>query len=337
MTAERSKAADVFLATSGWGDGKRVTLAGDASFRRYDRVTRDDGTVAVLMDAPPPQEDVRPFVGIAQHLTNLGLSAPRVLAQDPEQGFLLLEDLGDDTYTRLLAAGYNERDLYALATDALIHLHSTPADSACPRGVIDYGEERLLEEVDRLNTWYFPLLGREAPDGEIRTTYLDIWRAILPQAWRAPSSLVLFDYHVDNLLLLADRTGVAMCGLLDFQDAVRGPVTYDLMSLLEDARRDIAPDLVDEMIARYRIAFPGISDEDFSASWAVMAAQRHMRVIGTFARLKLRDGKPHYLKHMPRLWAYMDKCLAHPVLADLKAWLDVHVPAELRHVPESAL
>ncbi len=336
MTQNRSAAADAFLALAGWQESTRRPLAGDASFRHYDRVTRDDGTVAVLMDAPPPQEDVRPFVAIAEHLTGLGLSAPRILARDEDEGFLLLEDLGDDTYTRLLSAGHDERDLYALATDALIHLHRTPESNACPPGVTDYGEARLLEEVDRLNAWYLPLVGHDAPPNDVHEEYLNIWRAVLPQAWRVPASLVLFDYHVDNLLLMPERDGVAACGLLDFQDAVRGPVTYDLMSLLEDARRDIAPDLVTEMIARYRAAFPDITDDDFSASWAVMAAQRHTRVIGTFARLKLRDGKSHYLVHMPRLWAYMDRCLSHPVLADLKTWLDTHVPPDLRQVPGDA-
>jgi aminoglycoside/choline kinase family phosphotransferase len=334
MTADRTQAIGAFLAAAGWGGTARATLAGDASFRRYDRVTHADGTGAVLMDAPPPHEDVRPFIAVAEHLTELGLSAPRILARDVEQGFLLLEDLGDGTYTRLLAAGHDEAALYALATDALIHLHRTPAHEAIPDGVIDYGEARLLEEVDRLNAWYLPLIGADPLPDAVRAAYLDIWREILPDAWRVPASLVLFDYHVDNLLLLPGREGVAACGLLDFQDAVRGPVTYDLMSLLEDARRDIAPGLVADMKARYRGAFPDITDDDFSASWAVMAAQRHVRVIGTFARLKRRDGKPHYLVHMPRLWRYMDACLTHPVLAGLKDWFDTHVPPALRAVPE---
>lgn len=332
MTADRNSDIDTFLSTNDWGDAERKPLAGDASFRRYERIARDTGEKVVLMDAPPPQEDVRPFVTIARHLTTLGLSAPRILAADEDQGFLLLEDLGDGTYTRLLADGHDEEALYALATDALIHLHKTPEAEVIPDGVVVYGEDRLLEEVDRLNEWYLPLVDAAPLASHAREAYLSIWRTILPAARRTPSSLVLFDYHVDNLLLLTDRTGVAACGLLDFQDAVHGPVTYDLMSLLEDARRDINPGLVAAMKARYRAAFPAIADNDFDASWAVMAAQRHIRVIGTFARLKIRDGKPHYLEHMPRLWRYMDSCLTHPVLAPLKEWLDRYVPADLRVV-----
>lgn len=333
MSNARSQAADLFLNQHGWSNALRRPLAGDASFRRYERVATADGTHIVLMDAPPPQEDVRPFVTIANQLLNLGLSAPRILAADEEQGFLLLEDLGDDTYTRLLADGHNERALYELATDVLIHLNRTPEAKVAPTGVIPYSEARLLEEVDRLNEWYLPLLQVPAVTREAREEFMRLWKDILPSAWRVPSSLILFDYHVDNLLLLPDRAGVAACGLLDFQDAVTGPVTYDLMSLLEDARRDIDPGLVADMKARYCAAFPSVSQVDFEASWAVMAAQRHVRVIGTFARLKIRDGKPHYLEHMPRLWRYMDQCLAHPVLAPLKSWLDMHVPPPLREVP----
>ncbi len=333
MSVDRSCAIDEFLNSHGWGDADRSPLAGDASFRRYERVLRDNGTGAVLMDAPPPQEDVRPFVRIARHLLQLGLSAPRILAADEEQGFLLLEDLGDDTYTRLLSSGYDEHALYELATDALIHLHKRPPNDAVPHGVEDYGEARLLEEADRLINWYLPLVEAPSLPDHARTAYENIWKQILPHAWSVPSSLVLFDYHVDNLLLLPDRDGPAACGLLDFQDGVRGPVTYDLMSLLEDARRDIDPALVAAMKTRYLAAFPTIERNAFDASWAVMAAQRHVRVIGTFARLKLRDGKPLYLKHMPRLWRYMEDCLSHPVLEPLKHWLDEHVPPAQRQMP----
>jgi len=333
VNTTRNQDIDAFLSTHGFGDAQRRPLAGDASFRRYERVTTTDDTTLVLMDAPPPQEDVRPFITIAEQLLSLGLSAPRIIAVDRDQGFILLEDLGDGTYMRLLADGHDERHLYELATDVLIHLNKTPEKDAVPAGVEAYGEARLLEEVDRLNEWYLPLAEAPALPANVRKDYLNLWKDILPNAWRVPSSLILFDYHVDNLLLLPDRHGVAACGLLDFQDAVIGPVTYDLMSLLEDARRDINPTLVDAMKARYCTAFPDIAQNDFEASWAVMAAQRHLRVIGTFARLKIRDGKPHYLKHMPRLWRYMDECLSHPILAPLKVWLDTHVPPSLREVP----
>ena len=284
------------------------------------------------MDAPPPQEDVRPFVRIAEHLVSLGLSAPRLLAKDETSGFLVLEDFGDGTYTRLLEEGHDERALYELAVDVLVHLHTASVEEAVPHGVEDYGDTRLLEEVDRLHVWYLPMVGAPALTEHARNTYTELWQDLLPKAWAVPLSLVLFDYHVDNLMLLPDRNGVAACGLLDFQDGVRGPVTYDLMSLLEEARRDIDPAVVAAMKIRYLDAFPNIDKNQFNQSWAVMAAQRHLRVIGTFARLKLRDNKSQYLVHMPRLWRYMDRCLTHPVLTPLKNWLDEHVPVTHRQV-----
>ena len=329
MSVDRKALIASFLERNGWDPATRVRIAGDASFRKYDRL-KDSNTTAILMDAPPPQENVHPFIRIARHLYKRGFSVPDIFAEDVSAGLLLLEDLGDDTYTRLLARGHDERALYALATDVLIALHGN-AD-AVPSGVQPYALPRQLEEVNRLHVWYLKMLGVTLSPDAI-TEYEQLWEALLPHAEQVPSSLILFDYHVDNLLLIPGRKGIKACGLLDFQDAVSGPVTYDLMSLLEDARRDINPALVADMKLRYRAAFPAVSADAFNLSWAVMAAQRHTRVIGTFARLNIRDNKPHYLVHMPRLWRYMDLCFAHPALSDLKAWFDEHVPAKLRVVP----
>ncbi|MBL8630452.1 MAG: phosphotransferase, partial [Rhodospirillaceae bacterium] len=257
MTVSRDAVIQNFLQNCGWGDAKRWRLAGDASFRKYDRLEGPKGRT-VLMDAPPPHEDVRPFVRIAKHLHGLGFSVPEIWAEDAQAGLLLLEDLGDDTYTRLLARGHDEELLYALAIDALIALHKVPEAQAIPTGVIRYGDARLLEEVNRINVWYRPLVNAPAIPDKAQTEFDAIWRDILPKAWCVPSSLVLFDYHVDNLLGLFQRPGMKACGILDFQDAVAGPITYDLMSLLEDARRDINPELVSRMKARYLAAFPGL-------------------------------------------------------------------------------
>ncbi len=329
MSANREALVAAFLQEHGWSGAKRWHLAGDASFRKYDRLEGSSGR-AVLMDAPLPQENVRLFMLIARHLFKQEFSAPEILAADADTGLLLLEDLGDGTYTQLLAQGHSEHELYTLATDVLIALHRLPENQAVPAGVEPYGMPRLLEEVGRLNEWYVPLINAPPLSSSAIDEFQSIWQSILPLAWTAPTSLVLFDYHVDNLLLLPDREGIKACGLLDFQDAVAGPVTYDLMSLLEDARHDVSPALIAELKQRYLDAFPLLKPHDFKISWAVMAAQRHVRVIGTFARLKARDGKPLYMRHMPRLWRYMDRCLAHPALNDLKAWIDTFVPPNLR-------
>lgn len=317
-----------FLSQAGWGDAARARLAGDASFRHYDRLD-NGGQRAVLMDAPPPKEDVRPFVRVARHLEAMGYSAPRLLAVDERHGLLLLEDLGDDTYTRLLAAGGDETALYALATDLLADLNRR-AD-AVPAGVPAYDNDRLLTEALLFTDWYLPALGRQ-PDPVARAEYQRLWLELFPVARAVPETLVLRDFHVDNLMLL-DRPGLAACGLLDFQDAVAGPLTYDLMSLLEDARRDIDPALVAAMRDRYLTARPGLDRAAFDASWAVLAAQRHAKVIGIFTRLCKRDGKSAYLCHIPRVWRLLERACAHPALAGIKGWLDTHVPAEARVVP----
>lgn len=317
-----------FLTQAGWGDAARGRLAGDASFRHYDRLTRGNES-AVLMDAPPPKEDVRPFVRVARHLAAMGYSAPRLLAVDEKAGLLLLEDLGDGTYTRLLAQGGDEAALYALATDVLADLNNRT--DAIPQGVPAYDNDRLLTEALLLTDWYLPALGMQ-PDPVARAEYQRLWLELFPVARAVPETLVLRDFHVDNLLLL-DRPGLAACGLLDFQDAVAGPLTYDLMSLLEDARRDIDPALVSAMKERYLAARPGLDRAAFEASWAVLAAQRHAKVIGIFTRLCRRDGKPGYLVHIPRLWRLLEQACAHPALAGIKAWLDTHVPADRREVP----
>ena len=315
-----------FLATGGWGDVPVVPLAGDASFRRYYRLACD-GSSAVLMDAPPPQEDIGPFVAVAALLREIGLSAPEVLAVDRDQGFLLLEDFGDDTYTRLLARGADEPALYTLAVDTLIALQRAAGQRGTPE-LPPYDIERLLGEAALLVDWYRPLAG------ELREEYLALWRAVLPDAVVASSTLVLRDYHVDNLVLLPDRPGVRGCGLLDFQDAVSGQPSYDLVSLLEDARRDIAEPLRQAMTERYLAAFPGLDRQAFLRSAAILSAQRNCKILGIFTRLWKRDGKRQYLAHIPRVWQLLEGDLRHPALTPIGCWLDRHLPPETRCRPD---
>lgn len=327
---EREQRIRQFLALHGWDKAARGKLAGDASFRRYDRLLEADGRRAVLMDAPPPQEDVRPFMMVGRQLVDLGYSAPHLLAADVEAGLLLLEDLGDDTFTRLLANGESESDLYRLAVDQLIDLHSRGA-RAIPADLPPYDDQRLLNEALLLCDWYAKEM-TPLPSGA-REDYIGLWQSLFPVARAVPDTLVLRDFHVDNLLRLDGRAGVAACGLLDFQDAVAGPITYDLMSLLEDARRDIDPALIASLRAHYLRAFPEIDAQIFDASWAVLAAQRHAKIIGIFTRLCRRDGKPIYLQHIPRVWRLLEQALIHPKLKGLKDWFDRYFPPNKRGVP----
>lgn len=321
-----------FLARAGWDRAERGVLAGDASFRRYDRLRSESGRT-VLMDAPPPMEDVRPFIHIDRLLRRLGLSAPEILAEDVGAGLLLLEDLGDSTYTRVLAEGGDEAVLYGLATDLLVELHRRfEGDDALPA----YDDDAFLTEALLLTDWYMPaVLGAET-SAELRDEYCDLWRTALAEARQMPASLVLRDYHVDNMIWLPDRPGVAACGLLDFQDARLGPVTYDLVSLLEDARRDVPQDMAAQLLGRYLAAFPELDRAGFEASYAVMGAQRSAKILGIFTRLDRRDGKPVYLHHIPRVWRWLEGDLAHPALAGLRGWFDRALPQEKRVVPEAA-
>jgi aminoglycoside/choline kinase family phosphotransferase len=331
---EREAVIAGFLNAAGWAAARQTPLAGDASFRRYSRLAHN-GATAMLMDAPPPQEDVRPFLAIDHCLRELGFSAPAILASDVSAGLLLLEDLGDDTYTRLLAKGADETALYALAIDVLIGLHRGFVPKAAPE-LPSYDDQRLLTEAALLVDWYLPAITGEPTPAALRESYLGLWRDLLPLARAVPTSLVLRDYHVDNLMRLSNRGGVAACGLLDFQDAVLGPVTYDLVSLLEDSRRDIAPTLVAAMYDRYLAAFPELDRAAFATSFTVLGAQRHCKVIGIFTRLDRRDGKPRYLAHIPRLWRLIEGNLRHPALAPLKEWLDHYIPRALRGTPKAA-
>ncbi len=329
----REETITAFLRAQDWGESHRMLLAGDASFRRYERLEKD-GRRAVLMEAPPPVEDVRSFLTVARRLRNMGYSAPEIYATDEESGLVLLEDLGDTTYTRLLKQGNGvlERKLYGLAVDLLIDLHSRPEDTTCA-GIPPYDGERFEMEHALFTDWYLPTITGDKTRERARTEYLEIWRLLLNHAHKAPRALVLRDYHVDNLMFLEERDGLAACGLLDFQDAVAGPSPYDLVSLLEDARRDISLELASDMKQRYLVGFPELDREIFEIAYAVLGAQRHAKVIGIFTRLCLRDSKPEYLRHMPRLRRLLEGSLEHPVLAPMREWCDCHVPLALRGNP----
>lgn len=327
---KRDAARRQFIATSGWADAQVKPFAEDASFRRYFRLTRRDESV-LLMDAPPELEPIAPFAKIAQHLSALGFSAPRIIARDDVGGWLLIEDFGVNTFTRLLAAGEDETNLYLAACDTLITLHQMSAAPAIelPR----YDQTVLLHEAALLLDWHFPAVTGRAIDEPARASYLQAWRETLSALPAPAQSLVLRDYHVDNLMLLSERSGIQQCGLLDFQDALLGPCAYDLASLLEDARRSISSALSDMLYKRYVDAFPSRCGDSFKAWFKVLAAQRHAKVAGIFVRLHQRDAKPAYLQHIPRVVSYFAAHLRQPELAPVAQWICEHYPQYAQPVP----
>jgi aminoglycoside/choline kinase family phosphotransferase len=319
-----------FLASCGWAGARIEPLAGDASFRRYFRVI-GDGRSAVLMDAPPPHEDPRPFVAVAEWLSSMGLSAPEILARDLDHGLLLLDDFGDSRLRETLdAEPARERELYELATDVLIHLHRQPPMADLPV----HGLAEWLDELMLFPDWYCAALGI----GVDVDAYREAWREVLlPIAADGLGPVtVLRDYHAENVMLIGGREGIAQVGLLDFQDARAGHPAYDLASVLEDARRDVPLDIERAMIDRY-VAATGHGPLYERSYWA-LAAQRNTRILGVFTRLWKRDDKRHYTAFQPRMWGLLERDLAAPELAPVRAWFDANVAIEQRaaHWSEAA-
>jgi hypothetical protein len=351
------------LASDGMDNGTSALsyLQGDASVRRYGRLTRRDGGIgAILMDwARQPDgpairnglpysriahlaEDVRPFVAVASALRALGLSVPQIYVQDLNQGFLLIEDLGDRVFGREIEMHPDAQpELWRAAAEALAALWGVAPPAELPVGdgsmhrLPDYDRGALLIEAELLLDWYWPALhGAPAPE-DARAEFLSLWGAVFNRLAAMPAGWVLRDYHSPNLLWLPEREGIARVGVIDFQDAMRGPPAYDLVSLLQDARVDVAPELEAAVFDHYCAAVTarqtGFDRDAFAFAYAALGAQRNTKILGIFARLAKRDGKPAYLRHLPRLWGYLARDLAHPELAALAHWYDRRFPSELRN------
>nr|WP_082449349.1 phosphotransferase [Sphingomonas sp. Leaf67] len=311
-------AAPAFLTQAGWGDAQILPLAVDASFRRYYRVI-GTGRTAVLMDAPPP-EDTRKFARMAAWLAERGFAAPAILADDAAAGFMLLEDFGDMRMRETVdAAPESEGRLYAAAVDQLLRLQRHEAAPVPP-----YDRAFILREALLLIEWYCDALGLAVDING----YTAAWNAAFDALPDMPVVTVLRDYHAENLMLLDDTR----LGLLDFQDALAGHPAYDLVSLLQDARRDVPAVVEASMIARYRES-TGVS-EGFDAAYHLFGAQRNAKILGIFTRLWQRDGKPRYGALCPRVWRYLERDLAHPALAGVARWFDLNIPPHQRGDPQ---
>lgn len=349
--AERIDTIRRFLDDSGFGDATRTRMQGDASSRMYERLTRD-GESFILMNSPrrpdgPPvedgkpysaiahlAEDVTPFIAMARALSEEGFSAPDIIAANRAAGLLILEDLGLETVVEGdPPAPIAER--YGLAVDLLARLHRTPKPNDLPvepgvsHRVARFDIDAMLIEVSLLIDWYLPHAGVDA-GANLRSAYRALWSDMLQPALDAPTTWMLRDYHSPNLIWLPEREGIRRIGVLDFQDAVMGPAAYDVASLLQDARVDVPEELEVQLLVRYlrgRENEDGFNREPFVHLYALMAAQRASKILGIFARLNKRDGKPQYLRHMPRVWTYLQRSLAHPALAPIADWYTTYIPA----------
>ena len=362
MNSERETAKQAFLHAAGLADAKRVGLQGDASTRAYERLFLPSGTSLILMDQPPSVESrpcppdaneaervalgfnasyrlaagrVDAFVACAGYLKSLGLSAPAVIASDPGAGLAVLEDLGDDLYARVIGEGADETPLYDAATDVLATLHrqKPPAlldhdGSSWP--LLTYDELALRSATDLFVDWlpkFHPTLDFSHDAVE---EWQAVWAPIHARGAAQASVFCLRDYHAENLIWLPDRAGVARVGLLDFQDAVLASPAWDFSMLLHDARRDVSPQREGAVLARYLADRPELDEAQFRADFHALGAANIVRIIGIFARLVARDGKPRYRAFMPRLWRYLDRCLQDPAPPGLGVWLARHVPLEAR-------
>ena len=360
---DRESQRRAFLDRAGLGDAARDPLPGDASTRRYERLTTTDGRSLMLMDQAPAAESppadpawtpdqrkasgwnavarlsagrIEAFAAVAAHLKSLGLSAPGMSALDAPAGLAVLEDFGDDLFARVIEGGADETPLYLAAIEAMAALHEAGAPPAVLNGpggdwpLLTYDETALQGGADLFVDWLPRLDERVAFDAAAIAGWREAWAPVVASGAAGASVMAHRDYHAENLIWLPERDGAARVGMIDFQDAVRAHPSWDLHSLLQDARRVVSPALEAEALDRYFALRPGVDRAAFMADYAGLAALNEARIIGIFARLIARDGKPRYRQFLPRMWRHLNANLEQPALAPVARWFDRHVPVEAR-------
>lgn len=362
MSSDRDALTADFLARAGLADAERIPLPGDASTRRYERLRSADGRALMLMDAPPSAEscpcppDASPeerraagynalarlaagrvdaFAAASDFLRSRGLSAPEVLALDAENGLAVVEDLGDGLFVHLIAKGADERELYFAAIDALARLHAETPPAVVGRNgaewpLLAYDDLALKTGADLFLEWYPRLHPELSFDADARAAWESLWEPIRARGDSGATVFAHRDYHAENLIWLPEREGPARVGMVDFQDAVRAHPSWDLHSLLHDARRDVSTALEQACLDRYFELRPEAERAPFMEAYAGLAALNESRILGIFSRLVSRDGKPRYRAFVPRMWGYLEESLSQPGMQGLKAWFDRHVPPEAR-------
>lgn len=322
----RSHLRENFLAATKWHSWNIQPLKADASFRRYFRLTLNNQSI-LLMDSPPKTEAIDSFVKIDEYLISIGLRAPQIHALDIDNGFAIIEDFGTQTYTELLAAGAEAEPLYRLAINALVQLHKglTVGELDIPR----YDEGYYEEEATLFIDWYWPARTGGKASANIRREFVDIWAKLLAELSRDDECMVLRDYHVDNLMLIDGEEGLSSCGLLDFQDALIGSRAYDAVSLFEDARRDVDQDMAGRLLEEFLGGLSPAAQAKFNYDYSVLGTHRHMKVVGIFVRLCVRDGKGHYLSYLPHVQRLLEAALARSVMKPLADWVERHHPGKV--------
>lgn len=349
----RIKGVATLLERAGWSQARREFMHGDASVRAYERLFAPNGETAILMISPPRPDgpllrygkpygaiakladDIRAFIAIDEGLRAQGYSAPKILAHSVADGMAILEDLGGQFIAD--ADGPNPVR-YAEAAALLAELHGRALPAKLPvdgetYSIPTYDSEAMLIEAEQLLDWYAPHVARVSPASGARAQFIAAWREALTPVLSQPTTWTLRDFHSPNLHWLPNREGLKRLGLIDFQDCVLGPPAYDLAALLQDARVDVPDEMELRLIAHYvrrrTGADPAFDANAFTAAYAVMGAQRATKILGIFARLDKRDGKPHYLAHLPRIERYLAKGLAHPLMQPVKLWYQAHLPRAL--------
>ena len=320
----RDSALEQFVANTAWGDARWTALKQDASSRRYFRLSKN-GKTCLLMDAPPASENIDAYLKITRYLHDFGLRVPAIYAEDRSQGMALIEDFGTDTFTSLLKAGSSEDDLYMLAVDVLVQLHEQAAPETL--GVPIYTADTAMMELGRFLDWFVPMItGRDAPP-EQRSAFNEAWSDVLHDILAEPDTLMMRDYHVDNLMIVDGTLDVKHCGLLDYQDGMRGPSVYDLMSLLKDERNDVSAAVQTRAAARYIAGRSNMIDAvDLQHQILILGAQRHCKNLGVFARLVCRDKKDWYVRYMPHVRAMLVNELQDPKLQHVRDCVYTLVP-----------
>ena len=321
------KRRDFVVNTCGLDKAEILPLVEDASARIYFRIKNPDGKTFVLMDDVSGRCKTYEFSELAEFLAANGVRVPKVLFKDIDGGFLLLEDLGDNTFTKLLPHS-DARELYRVGTDLISRVAAIGNRPTC---VKDMSREFVLKDISLFSEWYYPFTTGHPLSDEANREFQEIISNIIELGFKAPKSLVLWDYHVDNLMQLPETKEGAV---IDFQDALWGPVLYDPVSLLEDARNEIPEDIVREMKQRFYENLGSMSREDFEDAWAFFSLHRHLRVLGRFTTLMVCNRKTRYLKFIPHIWKMLEKTLEYPKLAKMKSWMDKYMPKEQRGLPK---